>query len=1165
MKILKLDINAFGPFTGESLDFSSGNHGIHLIFGPNEAGKSSVLRAITAFLYGIPAKTPDNFLHQYGDLNIGGLLRHSSGKEQYFIRRKGNKNDLLDIDGNPVLENEMRYFLDDVSQDVFVNMYGIGSDSLVKGGRNLVEGNGEMGSTLFSAISGITEINNLLSSIEERKNSLFKPRGNTQLLNRLIKEYDDLKKLFKTASLGAKDWTELDNQIKDVNSKLEAIQQMITEKTALYHHKTRLSDASKDAGELRRLQMEIQSMEGTPLLPDDFTKRRAMAELKIKTAQDTLSVNNKELENISKKLSALDIPETILAKRDKIPALLKEAGNYEQGKGQLPKLQGEVLTLKRELNRILRELSLPEDCDTASCSLPTKDKSLINSLIDAYPDIANGLKNAEETLAQTVVDLRFQQGKIKEGEISIDVSRFENLLEEFRLAGLSEKTLEELELSLASIHQMILEDKARLGLDQLSFDAFCSLAVPTNTTISFFENAFTENDKHLNSLLEKKNTAADSLAKTNDAIKTLQVQGVIPTEKDLYAGRDNRNAMWQMIKKAWKDNQAIPDDLWKVYKSDAPDLAAAYEHTVTEADEISDRLRRESDRVASLALLLTEKERYEQTLDEMNDSYQGIQKHKTDLESRWSELLQPVCPKPLSPAEMKEWIKLYSETLHSVHEWRKTSEDLKRKAAELDSFKARFSALLSSASVAITGLSINEIYRKADELIKKEQGKNLVKQQIEERISELQQKIATQKQDLELASKNMTIWKESWIKALSAISLDSSLTPDQAKAIIEKYDALLTVIRSIEEKSSRIDALKSDHRRFEENVNSFFSYLGLPIPEGNLATAVERLNDRLVSGISDETLFNSLKKNHGDLLKANSLQENIIKTNQEELAAFMKEAQCDDLSRITECEKRSETCKEALARAEELKRIISRSAGGMNLDAFLLELECIDVDRLPQEISDLNAETLQLESDKKALYETAASLKVEQARYSGESKAADISDKMESILSQIREAAQEYTSLTLASDCMNAEIDLYRKKNQGPLLSRAGDIMKTITLEKIHGLGTYYDSDDKPILVALKNGSRLTVDQLSDGTRDQLYLALRLASLEQRMKQREPMPLITDDVLIQFDDTRAIESLKVLAKLSDQTQIIIFTHHEHLVQLAKQHLEKEILYVYKMS
>ena len=95
MKILELELLAYGPFTDTSLDLSGGDCGLHIVYGPNEAGKSSTLRAIHGLLYGIQTKTTDNFLHDNKKLRIGGRLSNAAGDELHFHRRKGNKDTLL--------------------------------------------------------------------------------------------------------------------------------------------------------------------------------------------------------------------------------------------------------------------------------------------------------------------------------------------------------------------------------------------------------------------------------------------------------------------------------------------------------------------------------------------------------------------------------------------------------------------------------------------------------------------------------------------------------------------------------------------------------------------------------------------------------------------------------------------------------------------------------------------------------------------------------------------------------------------------------------------------------------------------------------------------------------------------------------------------------------
>ena len=74
---------------------------------------------------------------------------------------------------------------------------------------------------------------------------------------------------------------------------------------------------------------------------------------------------------------------------------------------------------------------------------------------------------------------------------------------------------------------------------------------------------------------------------------------------------------------------------------------------------------------------------------------------------------------------------------------------------------------------------------------------------------------------------------------------------------------------------------------------------------------------------------------------------------------------------------------------------------------------------------------------------------------------------------------------------------------------------------------------------------------MSDGTADQLYLALRLASLDLRRASNPHMPLVLDDVLITSDDERSANVLRALARFAEGGQVMIFTHHRHLINLAR--------------
>jgi uncharacterized protein YhaN len=110
----RLELSAFGHFTGTLLDLSAPSPGLHLVYGDNEAGKSTALRAIRSFLYGIPHHSRDAFVHAGSELRLGAELRAESGGVLAAVRRKGRKNTLLSLDGAPLDEQRLQALIVDV-------------------------------------------------------------------------------------------------------------------------------------------------------------------------------------------------------------------------------------------------------------------------------------------------------------------------------------------------------------------------------------------------------------------------------------------------------------------------------------------------------------------------------------------------------------------------------------------------------------------------------------------------------------------------------------------------------------------------------------------------------------------------------------------------------------------------------------------------------------------------------------------------------------------------------------------------------------------------------------------------------------------------------------------------------------------------------------------
>ena len=206
------------------------------------------------------------------------------------------------------------------------------------------------------------------------------------------------------------------------------------------------------------------------------------------------------------------------------------------------------------------------------------------------------------------------------------------------------------------------------------------------------------------------------------------------------------------------------------------------------------------------------------------------------------------------------------------------------------------------------------------------------------------------------------------------------------------------------------------------------------------------------------------------------------------------------------------------------------------------------------------------EKELQQISEKIGSLDNELEKMNGSADAALLEEEAQSLLASISDDTERYARLKIAEVILSRGIEQYRIKNQGPLLHRAGEIFSRLTLRSFTGLMTDFDGGDETVLVGVRpdGGERVLVTGMSDGTADQLYLALRLASLERYFENHPQVPFILDDILVNFDNERAAASLEVLAGLSRHTQVIFFTHHRHIVEIARDNLDDSVLFTHEL-
>jgi exonuclease SbcC len=165
--------------------------------------------------------------------------------------------------------------------------------------------------------------------------------------------------------------------------------------------------------------------------------------------------------------------------------------------------------------------------------------------------------------------------------------------------------------------------------------------------------------------------------------------------------------------------------------------------------------------------------------------------------------------------------------------------------------------------------------------------------------------------------------------------------------------------------------------------------------------------------------------------------------------------------------------------------------------------------------------------------------------------AAQAREAMESAAARFRLAIHPWARLRLAHALLREALNRFRERAQAPMVAAASTYFDLMTDGRYPRL-VADEVADRPVLRAERaDGLRIGVEAMSEGTADQLYLALRLAALELRRVSHPRMPLILDDVLVTSDDERA-------------ANILLFTHHRHLLDLAGAALGAGALAVHRL-
>jgi uncharacterized protein YhaN len=173
------------------------------------------------------------------------------------------------------------------------------------------------------------------------------------------------------------------------------------------------------------------------------------------------------------------------------------------------------------------------------------------------------------------------------------------------------------------------------------------------------------------------------------------------------------------------------------------------------------------------------------------------------------------------------------------------------------------------------------------------------------------------------------------------------------------------------------------------------------------------------------------------------------------------------------------------------------------------------------------------------------------AAIGGDDAVARLDEERRTVLVELEEKAIQFARLKLGIAAAHQALQIYRDTHRTSMLQSASDAYRTITRNAYSGLATQPNGDKEILLGVMAAGGSKLATEMSTGARAQLYLALRIAGYHEFAKTRPSLPFIADDILETFDDFRSEEACRLFAEMASTGQVIVATHHHHLMDIAR--------------
>jgi uncharacterized protein YhaN len=1142
MRISGLDLVRFGKFTDRRIELPRTQPDLHLIVGPNEAGKSTLRAALADLLFGIETRSSYNFLHQHKDMCLAATIEQN-GATLTFRRLKRNRDSLRDPNDRPLPDDRLADFMGQVDRAFFERMFALDRRKLEEGGVEILRAKNDLGRMLFEASAGLASLGPLRQQLADEADSLWGPRKKQgRAYYGALEKFEEAGRLVRASTVRAGDWREAKRRVDDADA---ALQQAIASYGGLETERGRLERIRRVAPHLRARSVRLAEradLGDVPLLPADAGAQLKAAEVTLAAQQIVFTQQRTLIDKAEAERQRVIVDHAVLGRREAIVRLGDERSRVRDHPSGIAKRQAELQLLRDEVADIIRQLGwAPTDEDELVRRLPSRiERTGIQELVNRHARLAEAARLTAETRAETLRE-RDELDRQSAGLPDRDVPA--SLI----AARMAARDLGDVEARRWDLRQAaeVASRRVANALSDLrpwaaSVADLKNLCLPGADVTGEFVRQEEEAANRLRTLGAQLTETRQTLEQRLLAEAQIRRRCQSPTSDDIVAARAARDGLWSDI----RDGRIV-----------AAAAAGAYEETVAQADALADRryldaaegekLESLRDDIAQLRLKLSQRQAEMLTLEE----------ERTRLAGAWAAGI-PDALAGLKPSALDVWSQRRRCALDEA-------DHLAAAEAALSRFEEDVAAAtlgLHRAVIAPGGnpsanghAPLAGLLVEADTLVAAAEKARIRREELGKQRAKLESTLGALADKVQAADTAMADWRRDWADRLSAAHLPPGIAPAAATVALDLLEQLAAKLTSISDlRRNRIATMQRDLDAYAAAAETLAAALAPELRGNDGETIANVLLHRLAEADKAKERLQrateELAEAHKKIEEAQRLQAEA----EADLQPLVERAGTRGIEALRQAIARSEQAATVDAAIAEATRLIFDGGDGLSLTELEAEVAAEDLASIAGRLAELEVQREKARADREQRLLAKNEAEAELARINGAAAAAEAEAMRQEALAELAAATERYITVYVASRLLGWAIERFRAEKQDPLLRRAGEIFRELTLRSFVALSVDYDGETPRLLGRRDGDTHVEVDGMSEGTRDQLYLALRLAAIELHLEKGRPLPFIADDLFVNFDDARAAAGFRSLAALGEKTQVIFLSHHPHLADVARQ-------------